>query len=238
MNTTAKWQLILGLAAMAGTAHPAAANPAADHTFTIHVRNYARVDSKTIAQAEKVASRIFQQAGVVSQWADAPVPGQDSSNAPDQQAVGLSDLRVNILPAAMSDKWNLAAGVTGLTPGEGPNRVLAYIFYNRVEEMQRRHLEAFQRKDAEFPVSAAELLGAAIAHEVGHILLNLAIHSKTGIMRGNWDLGVLQDSIYGCLYFTKDQEKTMQAEVARRARQQESLSAAATPDEHLTLPLR
>jgi len=220
MNTAAKWQLILGLAAMAWAAQPAAAYPATDPTFTVHVRNYARVDSKTIAQAEKVASRIFQKAGVASQWADAPGP----------VAVGLSDLSVNILPAAMSDKLHLETGVTGLAPGAGPDRVLAYIFYNRVEEMHRGHLEAFQRKAVEFPLPVANLLGAAMAHEIGHILLNLAIHSKTGIMRGNWDLGVLQNSIYGCLYFTKDQEKVMQAEVARRARQQESLEAAVTPD--------
>ncbi len=217
MNRTAKWQLILGLAAIGGAAQPAAAYPAADLTFTIHVRNYAAIDSKTIPQAEKVASRIFQQAGVVSQWADSPVPGQNSGTAPGSLAVGLSDIRVNILPAAMSDKMHLEAGVMGLAPGAGPDRVLAYIFYDRVEEMRQGHLEAFQRNHAEFPLPVADLLGAAIAHEVGHILLNLAIHSKTAIMRGNWDLGALQDSINGCLHFTKDQEKVMQAEVARRA---------------------
>lgn len=238
MNTKAKWQLILGLAAMAGAAQSAAAYPAADLTFTIHVRNYAGVDSKTIAQAEKVASRIFQQAGVVSQWADSPVPGQDSANAPVPLAVGLSEIRVNILPAAMSDKMNLEAGETGLAPGAGPDRVLAYIFYNRIQEMRQGYLELFLRKHTDSPMPVADLLGTAIAHEVGHILLNLAIHSKTGIMRGNWDLGALQNSISGCLYFTKDQEKVMQAEVARRARQQESLGAHATPEEHLTFPLR
>lgn len=238
MNTAAKWQLILGLAAMAGAARPAAANPAADHTFTIHVRNYAGVDNKTMEQAEKVASRIFQQAGVVSHWADSPVPDQNSGNAAGPLAVGLSEIRVNILSAAMSDKLHMEAGVTGLAPGAGPNRVLAYILYNRVEEMRRGHLKAFQRGDADFPLPVADLLGIAIAHEVGHILLNLAIHSKTGIMRGSWDLAALRDSINGCLYFTKDQEKVMQAEVARRARQQESLSAAATADADLAFPLR
>ena len=88
-------------------------------------------------------------------------------------------------------------------------------------------MAAYVRKDTEYPSKITELLGSAIAHEVGHILLNLAVHSKDGIMRGNWDLGVVSDSSNGCLYFTKDQEKIMQAEVARRLRTQEMLATAA-----------
>ena len=223
---------------MAGLREPRRANPAADHTFTIHVRNYAGVDNKTMEQAEKVASRIFQQAGVVSRWADSPVPDQNSGNAAGPLAVGLSEIRVNILSGghvrqAAYGGWRDRPGAR-----RGPQSVLAYILYNRVEEMRRGHLKAFQRGDADFPLPVADLLGIAIAHEVGHILLNLAIHSKTGIMRGSWDLAALRDSINGCLYFTKDQEKVMQAEVARRARQQESLSAAATADADLAFPLR
>jgi len=227
MNRTAKWQLTLGLvavAAMAGAAQPAAASPAADLNFTIHVRNYAGVDSKTLAQAEKVTSRIFQKAGVISQWADAPL--QEQEYTADPQWAGLSHIWVNIMPAAMSEKLHLADSMTGLAPGAGPDRVLAYIFYNRVQEMQREQSAAFERKNTEFTFYVADLLGSAMAHEVGHILLNLAVHSKTGIMRGNWDPVVLRDMISGYLYFTKDQEKIMQAEVTRRARQQGVLEAA------------
>jgi len=227
MNTTAKWQVTLGLlavAAVAGAAQAASPSPAADPNFTIHVRNYAGVDGKTLAQAEKVTSRIFQKAGVISQWADAPL--QEQEYTADPQWAGLSHIWVNIMPAAMSDKLHLADSATGLAPGAGPDRVLAYIFYNRVQEMQRERFAAYERKNTEFLPNVADLLGSVMAHEVGHILLNLDVHSKTGIMSGNWDLGLLKDTMSGLLYFTKDQEKVMRAEVTRRARQQGVLEPA------------
>jgi hypothetical protein len=231
MNRTTEWQLTLGLlavTAMAGAAHASPASPAGDVNFTIHVHNYAGVDGKTLAQAEKVTSRIFERAGVVSQWTDAPL--QEQEYTADPQLAGLSHIWVNIMPAAMFD--SLAPGAAGLAPGVGPDRVLAYIFYNRVEEMRQKQLAAFLRRDVESPTTVEGLLGSAMAHEIGHILLNLAVHSKTGIMRGNWDLAVLSDIGRGRLYFTNDQETIMRAEVARRARTQQVLTAAAASDAH------
>ena len=177
MNRTAEWQLTLGLVAvavMAGASQPAAASPVADLNFTIHVGNCAGV-RKTLAQAEKVTSRIFLKAGVISQWADAPLQAQEYTA--DPQWAGLSHIWLSILPAAMSEKLHLADSMTGLAPGAGPDRNLAYIFYNRVQELQREQSAAFERKNTEFTFYVADLLGSATAHEVGHILLNLAVHS-------------------------------------------------------------
>jgi hypothetical protein len=229
MNVTAKWQLTLGLVAMAAlsgsAARAAGSYPAANLRFTIHVHNYASVDSKTMTQAEKVASEIFLKAGVVSQWANEPLP-QDSCDAADMQPIGLSQLWVSILPATMADRMNMPAGVTGLAPGAGPDRKLAYIFYNRVKELQRRQIEASSQLAIPVPASAESILGTAMAHEVGHILLNMDGHSQTGIMQGNWDGNVLYDLACSRLYFTKGQEKVMQTEVARRALQRVVLQAA------------
>jgi hypothetical protein len=226
MKTTAKWQVILGLVAVAavGTARPAAAS--SELTFTIHVRNYAGVDSKRLAEAEKVASGIFQKARVASQWIDAPVAVEDSRNASvDQQSFGLSQIWVDILPRTMSDRMNMPARATGLAPGTGPDRVLAYIFYNRVEELEQREVAAIASGASSSRASAEYVLGSAMAHEIGHILLNLTMHSETGIMQGNWDLNALNDIACSRLYFTKEQAEVMQAEVARRARQRDVLAA-------------
>ena len=55
-----------------------------------------------------------------------------------------------------------------------------------------------------------------IAHELGHVLLNLPSHTGTGIMRGDWDLKDLEDIAYGYLLFMPQQAETMLVEVARR----------------------
>ena len=53
--------------------------------------------------------------------------------------------------------------------------VLATVFVDRVE---------WKAKDA--GISVATLMGRAVAHEIGHLLLGSANHSDTGLMRGLW----------------------------------------------------
>lgn len=74
---------------------------------------------------------------------------------------------------------------------------------------------------AEFS-SVLRILGYAIAHEIGHILLNLESHSDTGIMRAAWDLRQLQDACYGYLVFTPPQVEAIRLEIGRRSEQQKT----------------
>jgi hypothetical protein len=75
--------------------------------------------------------------------------------------------------------------------------------------------------------TVAQILGAMMAHELGHILLNLPSHSETGIMKGDWDLKELCDAAYGFLLFTRQQTEVIQADVARRNRQQTTAAEGA-----------
>lgn len=243
MKTTSKWRVTVGLIVVAGIAGPvqsaAASSPVRSLSFTIHVRNEAGVDSKTLKEAEKVASGIFQEAGVITQWVDAPLTSEDLHEASvDPRLFGLSQLRVNILPPAMSDRLNMPVGVTGLAPGAGPDRVLAYVFYDRVEGLAQREAQrqftAQSHGTSARRAAAGQILGVVIAHEIGHILLNLAVHTKEGIMRGNWDLHDLREIAYGYLNFTKQQGKVIQSEVARRVRQQDILEMAGRSEKPLT----
>ena len=54
---------------------------------------------------------------------------------------------------------------------------MATIFHEQVRAVAKRS-----------GVDDAELLGRAVAHEVGHLLLRVREHSPTGIMRGAWSL--------------------------------------------------
>jgi hypothetical protein len=57
---------------------------------------------------------------------------------------------------------------------------------------------------------AGQILGNAIAHEIGHLLLNNQSHSASGIMRGDWNLWDLRNASYGYLLFTPQQAKAIQ----------------------------
>ena len=213
MNTRAKWQLMAGLIAaglMVVVQNAAAGSLEANRTITIHVLNYAKVPHKTLIRAEKVADGVYRHMGVELQWSD------DSSLTPEEKnnekPRGLTDIELSIIPASMSEHFLLAKTVTGLAPGTGPDRTHVYVFYSRVQEVE---VEAGMGQPVPV-VTCGELLGHAISHEMGHILLNMQGHSETGIMRGKWDLQDLRDAASGTLVFSRDQAEVIRAEVSRR----------------------
>jgi hypothetical protein len=60
------------------------------------------------------------------------------------------------------------------------------------------------------------VMGAAMAHEIGHLLLQSEAHSPSGIMQLSWSRADLLDATRGQLRFTPDQAATMRKEVLRR----------------------
>jgi hypothetical protein len=64
---------------------------------------------------------------------------------------------------------------------EGQAGTLATIYIDRVESMA-----------GEAHVDNGRLLGRAIAHEIGHLLLGTAGHANMGLMRARWLTGELQ----------------------------------------------
>jgi hypothetical protein len=61
-----------------------------------------------------------------------------------------------------------------------------------------------------------QLLGHAIAHEIGHLLLNSSTHSSAGLMRARWSSKELIRASQGDLLFNASQAETMRGEVLRR----------------------
>jgi hypothetical protein len=216
MRTKTKWLFTLALAVLTGIG--AASSPGQKLSFTVYVRNHASIESKTLRRAENVASRIFQNAGVVSHWVDA---AEATAFSVQEQRSPLN-LWVTILPSGMADRFHVVDGTAGLAIGEGPDRRLAYIFYDRVLEMQ-----ASVGDYGLGPTGASDFLGNVMAHEVGHILLDLPGHSPTGIMQEKWDLAARHEIIRGHLQFTDGQRKLIQMDVGRRTRQAGALIAKA-----------
>jgi len=72
-----------------------------------------------------------------------------------------------------------------------------------------------------------QILGHAIAHEVGHLLLNRQVHSPHGIMRGEWGFADFRDMTEGMFLFTPQQTEFLRADARRRNTQQETIKVAA-----------
>jgi hypothetical protein len=237
MKKLEKWLPMLGIAAFSLTqALPIVAAPSWHTlpTMTIHVSNYAGVDPKELAEAERVATSVLRNAGVTTNWVDAKVASNVRyADREDQNLPMLSQIQVHITSSSMAGSLDLANEVMGLAPGSGPDRQLVYVFYDRVKDLAQRQVTAQLKGDAVARASGCRILGEMITHEIGHVLLNLPAHSETGIMRGGWDLKDLQDVAYGELLFTKQQSKVIETEVIRRNRidlQSESIYWAPIPE--------
>jgi hypothetical protein len=223
MKRSQRWSSIflLGLTAT-GNASAVAQTTAAGSadtslTVIIHVYNSAEVDHKTLMEAEKVATEIFRKVGAESRWLDVALTSENKQeNSADQGSFNLAHIRVNIYPRLMDERLNLSNKVLGLAPGTGPDRQVIYVFYNRVEALAHSQVRAAYEGSIRRPATTGQILGHAIAHEIGHLLLNLESHSATGIMRGDWDLNDLQGVASGFLLFTPQQAEVIRAEVARR----------------------
>jgi hypothetical protein len=189
--------------------------------FAIRVYNYAHVPGKALVEAEQEATIIFREAGLETAWLDCPLSMAEFEDYPAcQQPSGPADLTLRILSRSMAERDPSGDDALGYAlPGQAstPGRV-ANVFYHRVEELARKG------QYFEF-----QILGNAIAHEIGHLLLGSTGHSATGIMKAKWNREDLQPSAMGFLVFTAQQATLMQQVVTSRARRPKAFEAAAEP---------
>jgi len=229
MKTTLRWTLSTGLVLASGFTGlgNAAAAPSLETSpaITIHVRNYARVAPKTLAEAEEVATAIFREAGIDAQWAETDVAAvNDQENFAGHSTYSLADIQLSILPREMSDRLGLPNSVMGVVPGTDAQ--IAYVFDGKAEALFHTMLSAYMTGRIDRRVSESQILGHAIAHELGHLLLNLQGHSPDGIMRGEWGLTDLRNAADRMLRFTPQQAEVLRADVRRRNTQPETFKVA------------
>jgi len=216
MRRAQRGAVILGLGLMATASGATAAKtcpaaPAEGLVITIHVHNYAEVDRKTLTEAETVTTEIFRKVGVEARWIDSW--DTQHPNFVDGGPSDLTHLALSILSQPMSGRFRLANEVMGLAPGSGLDRYLVYIFFNRIRGFNGAPTTA--SVDGMY-LRTSHTLGYAIAHEIGHLLLNMEVHSESGIMKGHWSHRDLQEIASERLSFTPEQAEVIRAEVARR----------------------
>ena len=150
-------------------------------TAKIHIRlvDLAGLPGKVTVQAETAVAGIFRTAGVDLDFQ--PPPGD-------------MDHCLQILPQRPK---NLHADTTGyavLPRSARPGDSYAVVSYPAVESVAD-----------ELGVSPASVLAAAMAHEIGHLLLHSSVHSKDGVMSPRLDHCQIRLLERGELRFTDGQ---------------------------------
>lgn len=231
MKKALRWTLSAGFAIASGlTAFSYAAVMAASEsrpTITIHVRNYVGVAPQTLTEAEKVATEIYRKARVNIRWANVPLAAENGQlNSARHETYTLADIQLSILPDDMVGLLGLQNNVMGLAPGTGPDRGTVYVFDSKVRTLYWRMSSVYTNGEMDRHVSMDQVLGHAIAHEVGHLLLNQQVHSPHGIMRGEWSFLDFRDMTSGLLLFTPEQAEYLRADVRSRNTRHEIIKVA------------
>jgi hypothetical protein len=155
---------------------PAPAHSASPRHAQITTRVYHTADMPPVSRhvALQVAARTLAAAGVTVSWRECDagcddVPGRDELLVRLVRAIGR---------ASRPDQLVLGDAYVDATLGGG---VLATIYVDRVEQLA-----------AASGTQVTTLLGRAIAHELGHLLLASSGHSARGLMRAKWSRNDLQ----------------------------------------------
>jgi hypothetical protein len=162
-------------------------------TIALWVRDTAQVPDDVLAQAQAEVTQIYRQAGVEIVWlaSVSPLDDTDADREPWFTVAILSRRQAERLhPALMRD------GVGVALNGPTTRAHMAYVFYHRVERLTGGN-----------GLHLAPLLGIAMAHEIGHLLLPYKVHSPTGLMRRNWTKADLRLAQRSGLFFTAAQSQ-------------------------------
>lgn len=176
----------------------------------IHVYNLAKVSSKTLDRAIQLAQSIFAKAAVETCWEQGPADAAeahftDMTGSGPSQRLKADDrgyLAVKIMRGEPANAFPGALGFALPFAHAGPH---AIIFYDRIERL----LPAV-------PGSVERILGHALAHEVGHALLETPGHSQYGLMTSRWSKADFQRIAVGLLEFFSEQALVLQNNARRR----------------------
>ena len=183
----------------------AAASPAHADERPVVIRLYdiATGDAEDRAAAMRIVAAMMADAGVTVDWRDCSRGGDAH---PCRTVRGAHDLVVRIMPAYVPRAGetprehdmdgDLHLGFAAVDP-DGQRNVMATLYYDRVLHVARR---------AGLDVSG--LLGRAMAHEIGHLLLRVPGHNQSGLMRAVWtDAELTQNRREDWLFAASDRKR-------------------------------
>jgi hypothetical protein len=164
------------------TLFAAAAAEAGASTFeaTVAVRtyDYSNISGETLASARTEAGQIFRGARIEVKWIDCSVPGKMNGAPCTEPLVPGRDLMLRLVdrtPASIAEAQRVLALGESMVDVEERGGVLMTLDLFRVTTVAARA-----------NTGVALLLGRAIAHEIGHLLLGSAEHPRLGLMRALW----------------------------------------------------
>jgi hypothetical protein len=173
--------------------------------FLLVLRTYdmVGVPSREIAAAERTVSAVMARAGIDVSWiacrgasAGTHRPACDQTRQPSELIVRLVAVPRQATNLALADAYIDTEAASGW---------FATIYVERVRSLA-----------AASGVDPGTLMGRAMAHEVGHLLLGTSAHSATGLMRASWSAPMLRRQGAWAWVFSDEETDRLRSKVSQR----------------------
>jgi hypothetical protein len=149
---------------------------------TVRVHDYAQLPIESIARAQQLVTETYRTIGVRTEWLQTVRPAEASAS----NGVPLGDpaeFLVIVLSPSMSRRLEVSEDTVGRAAvARRAGGHVAYVLFDRV-----RRVAGMAARNA------MDVMGLVMAHEIGHLLLPYG-HSRTGLMRPNWDVEDLRST--------------------------------------------
>jgi hypothetical protein len=185
-------------------------SPTALHVIVVRTYNTFGLPTADLQAASRTVKRVLADVAIESRWRNCPIVNRGGSGA-DQCRDPLAENEVIV---------RLVGGVAPTPESAG---ALGYAFVDPV--MKRGSLatiyaDRIARLSKSLHVDRGTLLGRAVAHEVGHLLLGSQDHAASGLMRGLWSTVTILENRHADWAFTREEGADMSARLdARQVRQ-------------------
>lgn len=186
-----------------------------DVELTVRTYDAAGVSPSDQATALHVAAAILAGAGVDVKWMDCDTPFVRAADDPCVAPLEPTELAVRFvkLPPPRGKEGTVSLGYS-LVDTTRRSGSLATLYVDRVARLA-----------ATCEVDMAVLLGRALAHEIGHLLLGDGRHAGAGLMRALWSRESIKGSPETKWQFSEAEGRQMRNGL--RARRVEQLAFAA-----------
>lgn len=208
MATSWPWAAVVVLASLA--ASPTHAGDMSPTRPTVIVRTYNGfgVPAHDLWTAEATAGHLFEEIGIRVVWLNCGSGGHDVEAMWSRCDVAVTgaEVIVRICASSRGDGREFATmGFALVSSGAGGSAVLATVFADRVLGLARAA-----------GVDPRPLLGLAIGHELGHLLLSTNAHAALGVMRAIWSQAELRRNRPADWRFLDVDARAIKEEVLRR----------------------
>lgn len=145
-------------------------------TIFIRTFNNVGVPAADLAAARVHAQAVLQDAGLNVVWVDCWVGDRQPADAPARcnEPVG-GDIVLRLQKTNGTDRSRFVSMGFSLVGTEGAAPFLATVYVDRADSVAKGA-----------GIDTRQVLGLAMAHEIGHVLLNSNSHAPSGLMRADW----------------------------------------------------